>query len=190
MDKKQKNQLLEYQSHLIAWNKTHNLISKKQEKNIAEHIEDSLLISPLLKSNIIDLGSGGGLPGIPLALTNPNKKFYLVESNTKKSAFLLNTTSKLGLNNTTVINQRIEDIDVNLFSMPFDIVCRAVGSTEVIVNLTARLLQAHDTSLKLMKTLEQFEKESVPDGFTLKKIDKFAPKAKDKTRILVTIEAE
>jgi 16S rRNA (guanine527-N7)-methyltransferase len=190
LGKDQINLLEEYKTHLVAWNKTHNLISKKQAEKIDDHIEDSLIISPLLHKNIVDLGSGGGLPGIPLAITNPNKEFYLIESNTKKSSFLLHTTSRLGLENTSVINQRIEKVDTKTLPESFDIVCRAVGSTEFIISLTELFLQKTGVELKLMKTLEQFNQERIPPGYLLKKIDKFPSKAKDKTRILVTIEAE
>ena len=190
MGKDQTNQLAEYKAHLIAWNKTHNLISKKQALNIESHIADSLIISSSLKKNIVDLGSGGGFPGIPLAITNPDKEFYLIESNTKKSSFLLSTISRLGLENTSVINQRIEKVETKTFPESFDIVCRAVGSTEFIISLTAPLLQKRGVELKLMKTQEQFLKKRIPQGYLLKKIDKFPSKAKDKTRILVTIEAE
>ena len=190
MGRDQTNLLAEYKAHLVAWNKTHNLISKKQAQNIDDHIADSLIISPLLKKSIVDLGSGSGLPGIPLAITNPNKEFYLIESNIKKSSFLLHTTSRLGLENTSVINQRIEKTETKTFPESFDIVCRAVGSTELIISLTAPLLQKRGVELKLMKTQEQFDQEKIPQGYLLKKIDKFPSKAKDKTRILVTIEAE
>ena len=78
MGKDQTGLLEDYKAHLAAWNKTHNLISKKQAQNIEDHISESLVISSLLKENIVDLGSGGGLPGIPLAITNPNKEFYLI----------------------------------------------------------------------------------------------------------------
>ena len=190
MGKDQTNLLADYKTHLIAWNKTHNLISKKQAQNIEYHIADSLIISPSLNKNVLDWGSGGGLPGIPLAITNPNKEFYLIESNTKKSSFLLHTTSRLGLDNISVINQRIEKVEIKTFPESFDIVCRAVGSTEFIISLTASLLQKKGVELKLMKTQEQFDQERIPPGYLLKKIDKFPSKAKDKTRILVTIEAE
>ena len=190
MGKDQTGLLEDYKAHLAAWNKTHNLISKKQAQNIEDHISDSLVISSLLKENIVDLGSGGGLPGVPLAITNPNKEFYLIESNTKKSSFLLHTTTRLGLENTTVINQRIEKVETKVFPESFDIVCRAVGTAEFIISLTAPLLQKRGVELKLMKTLEQFEQERIPPTYRLKKIDEFPSKAKDKTRILVTIEAE
>ena len=190
MGKDQTNLLADYTAHLIAWNKTHNLISKKQAHNIDSHIVDSLIISSSLNKKIVDLGSGGGFPGIPLAITNPDKKFYLVESNAKKSSFLLSTTSRLGLDNTSIINQRIEQVETKTLPESFDIVCRALGSTEFIISLTAPLLQKSGVELKLMKTQEQFDQERIPPGYLLKKIDKFPSKATDNTRILVTIEAE
>jgi 16S rRNA (guanine527-N7)-methyltransferase len=189
LDSNQEKQISSYKSLLVSWNRTHNLVSKNQVTKLEEHISDSLSISPFLGENVIDLGSGGGLPGIPLAISNPNKKFFLVESNTKKSAFLLNVSTKLQLSNVTVYNQRIEDITADQFPQNLDVVCRAVGTTESIIGLTKHLFQNRNTSLRLMKTQDQFETESLPPQYTVKKIDKFPSKAKDKTRILVTIEA-
>ena len=190
MDNTQQQTILEYQTQLLAWNKTHNLISKNQEKYISEHIEDSLLISQTLQKHVVDLGSGGGLPGIPLAIVNPNKQLYLVESNTKKSSFLLNTTSRLKLKNTTVINKRIEDINQDELPEEYDIVCRAVGSASSIISFAKKHLKQDGVRLKLMKTAEQFNEEQMPPGYEVKEIEKYTSKAKDKTRILVTIEAE
>ena len=190
MDKEQKKQILEYEAHLISWSKTHNLVSKSQASNLKEHINDSLIISPLLEDQIMDLGSGGGLPGIPLAICNPNKQFYLVESSAKKSSFLLNTVSKLNISNVQVINKRVEDIEDSGLPGSFDLIARAVGSTENILKMCENLLKKHRIKIKLMKTLEQFQEESLPAGYVVKKIDKFKLKAKDKTRILVTIEPD
>ena len=190
MDSYQANQISSYKSLLVSWNKTHNLVSKNQAQNLEEHITDSLSISPFLGKNIIDLGSGGGLPGLPLAITNPEKNFFLVDSNTKKGAFLLNASTKLKLSNVKVLNNRIEDLNPKNFPRPLDIVCRAVGTTELIIDLTKHLLENPQSSLHLMKTQDQFEKENLPPQFVVKKIEKFPSKAKDKTRILVTIEAE
>ena len=190
MDNTQQQTILEYQTQLLAWNKTHNLISKNQEKYISEHIEDSLLISHTLQKHVVDLGSGGGLPGIPLAIVNPNKQLYLVESNTKKSSFLLNTTSRLKLKNTTVLNKRIEDINQDELPEEYDIVCRAVGSASSIISFAKKHLKQDGVRLKLMKTAEQFNEEQMPPGYEVKEIEKYTSKAKDKTRILVTIEAE
>ena len=153
----------------MSWNHTHNLVSKNQATNLEEHISDSLSISPFLGENVIDLGSGGGLPGIPLAISNPDKNFFLVESNTKKSAFLLNVSTKLQLSNVTVYNQRIEDISADLFPHNLDIVCRAVGTAESIIGLTKHLFQNRNTSLLLMKTQDKFETESLPPQYIVKK---------------------
>ena len=190
MDNHQKELISEYKSLLAAWNKTHNLVSKSQIHNIEEHIQDSLVIAPHINNSVVDLGSGGGLPGLPLAITNPDKKFYLVESNSKKSAFLLNTISRLDLSNTTTINDRLENLEPKDLPESFDIVCRAVGTTELVIALSDIFLQRPNIQLKLMKTQDQFDKEKIPPGYIVKKIIKFPSKAKDKTRILVTIEAE
>ena len=190
MDNDQQKTIIEFQSQLISWNKTHNLISKNQAKNIKEHVDDSLLVGPYLSNDIIDLGSGGGLPGIPLAITYPEKNIYLVESNTKKSSFLLNVTSRLNLENTTVINKRLEDIDPVKLPNSYDIVCRAVGSSSTIIEISKKHLEHGDVRLKLMKTLEQFDEEIIPINYKVKEIHKFPSKAKDKTHILVTIEVE
>ena len=188
MENKQIQLLETYEKLLVSWDKTHNLIYFSQRKNLKQHIEDSLSVSLMVSDFVVDLGSGGGLPGIPLAIANPNKQFLLVESNTKKASFLLNTVTKLDLKNTEVINNRIENIDHSNFPDCFDIVSRAVGSTEANIALTAELLNKKGVHLKLMKTEEQFCKEKLPTGFSVKKIDKFPSKTKDKTRILVTIE--
>ena len=190
MDNHQKELISEYKSLLAAWNKTHNLVSKSQIHNIEEHIQDSLVIAPHINKSVVDLGSGGGLAGLPLAITNPDKKFYLVESNSKKSAFLFNTISRLDLSNTTTINDRLENLEPKDLPESFDIVCRAVGTTELVIALSDTFLQRPNIQLKLMKTQDQFNKEEIPPGYIVKKIDKFPSKAKDKTRILVTIEAE
>lgn len=190
MDNDQQKAIIEFQSQLISWNKTHNLISKNQAKNIKEHVDDSLLVGPHLSNDIVDLGSGGGLPGIPLAIAYPEKNIYLVESNTKKSSFLLNATSRLNLENTTVINKRLEDVDPAELPKSYDIVCRAVGSSSSIIEISKKHLEHSDVKLKLMKTLEQFNEEAIPPNYKVKEIHKFPSKAKDKTHILVTIEVE
>ena len=190
MESKQKKLLEDYETFLISWNRTHNLISKSQTTFLKEHIQDSLAISSKLQRCLVDLGSGGGLPGIPIAIANPEKTVILVESNTKKSAFLLNATGRLGLKNTQVINERIEKIDPSTLPEQFDIVSRAVGSIKTNINLVSGLLKNKSTELKLMKTEDQLYQEKIPPGYRIKKIDKFPSKTKDKTRILVTIETE
>jgi len=177
-------------SLVLEWNKTHNLISKNQEPKLDEHVQDSLSIIPHLGRVVVDLGSGGGLPGIPIAIKEPKKRIILVESNQKKAAFLLNTTNKLNLTNVRVINGRIEELDLKELPSAYDIVTRAVGTIEHTIKLTHKHLDKKEVKLKLMKTADQINKESVPQNYTIKKILKIPTKGKDKSRILVTIEKE
>ncbi len=104
-----------YYNELFIWNKRINLISEKEEDRfVLRHIIDSL--SVLLKidlqknDRLLDLGSGNGLPGIPLAIMIPGITVDLLESNFKKCIFLRHVTSKLGLGNTSVFRDRFEKI--------------------------------------------------------------------------------
>jgi len=180
----------QYIELIRSWNKTHNLVSQSQEQNLDYHIEDSLSVFDDVGRVVVDLGSGGGLPGIPIAIRGPEKKVVLVESNSKKASFLLNTINKLNLKNVKVINARIEDIDPAALPKNYEIIARAVGSTESLVKLTQKHLDQPGTKLKLMKTEEQLSDETPPPGYVIKKTIKIASKGKDKGRILVTIEKD
>ena len=173
-----------------SWNKTHSLVSQSQIQNLDHHIEDSLSVLEGVGRVIVDLGSGGGFPGIPIAIKRPEKQVVLVESNSKKASFLLNTINKLGLKNAKVINARIEDIDPATLPKNYEIIARAVGSSESLVGLTKKHLDQPRTKLKLMKTEDQIKGETLPQGYAIKKILKIPSKGKDKGRILVTIEKD
>ena len=84
---KEQAKIRQYIELLQSWNKTHNLISDSQTNNIKEHIEDSLSVLEHTGNVLVDLGSGGGLPGIPIAIQAPKKLVFLVESNSKNSLF-------------------------------------------------------------------------------------------------------
>ena len=183
------SQLDKYKELLLKWNKTHNLVSKSQAQNLDEHIEDSLSVSIFLGPEILDLGSGGGFPGIPLAIKNPAKKFHLVESNAKKAAFLLNTTNQLKLKNVKVYNKRIEDLRPAEFRSALEIITRAFGSATQIIKSSEHFLSCPGKSLKLMKTSQQYKEEQLPTGYEETKLEKILLKGKDKGRILVTIES-
>jgi len=187
VSKKQKNQLDKFEDLLLFWNKTHNLISKSQATNIKEHIEDSLSITHLLGRNIMDLGSGGGFPGIPIAITCPKKKIFLVERKQSKAAFLLNTTIQLGLENIQVISKDSKKLSSDNFPSPIEIVTRAFGSPLKTIEATKRLLKAPKNHLKLMKTHPPEGLEDIPENYRVEKIEEIDLKGKDKRHILVTI---
>ena len=187
VSKKQKNQLDKFEDLLLFWNKTHNLISKSQATNIKEHIEDSLSIAHLLGRNIMDLGSGGGFPGIPIAITCPKKKIFLVERKQSKAAFLLNTTIQLGLENIQVISKDSKKLSPDNFPSPIEIVTRAFGSPLKTIEATKGLLRAPKNHLKLMKTHPPEGLEDIPENYLVEKIEEIDLKGKDKRHILVTI---
>tara|TARA_B100000686_G_scaffold143621_1_gene151166 strand:- start:219 stop:794 length:576 start_codon:yes stop_codon:yes gene_type:complete len=182
-----KQKIKKYKDLLLQENQKQNLISRKQENNIDNHIKDCLSISSHLSSNIMDLGTGGGLPGIPLAIEDPRKKIYLVEVSQKKCSFLLHTKNLLGLENLHVINKRGEELHLKDFAEDMDIVTRAFGTAEKTIKTTKKLLENPNNQLKLMKTEEALKEEKIPKGYEVKKIEDLDSKDKYKRRILVTI---
>src|SRR5437879_4071655 len=111
MTDEQLSQLLVYLQLLQKWNKTYNLTAITDfDKMITHHLLDSLSVSPYITGdNIVDVGSGAGLPGIPLAIYFPDKKFTLIESVGKKTRFISNAVRELGLKNVDVVNVRAEE---------------------------------------------------------------------------------
>jgi len=110
-DDKQLDLLMQYVQLLQKWNQTYNLTAiEDTNKIISKHILDSLSVAEFLQGcSIIDIGSGAGLPGIPLAIICPDKQFTLLDSNAKKTRFIQQATIDLGLKNVQVLHQRVED---------------------------------------------------------------------------------
>ena len=109
-----RRQSLQYIALLIKWNATHNLTAvKTPEAMITRHLLDSLSVLPYISGpHIVDVGSGGGFPGIPIALARPEWQITLVESNSKKAVFLKQAVLELNLTNVRVMHQRVEKIDL------------------------------------------------------------------------------
>ena len=107
----QKNQLLNYLDLLERWNKAYNLTAIRDPFDMINlHLLDSLAISVELQGDrFIDVGTGPGLPGIPLAIMNQNKNFTLLDSNGKKTRFLFQTKLELGLDNVSEVNERVQE---------------------------------------------------------------------------------
>lgn len=110
-DKHKVNSLLTFIELLEKWNKTYNLTSiRHPEEMVRFHILDSLVILPWLKGpNIIDIGTGAGLPGIPLAIFASKFNFVLLDSNAKKTRFVQQVVLEIALKNVTVCHSRVED---------------------------------------------------------------------------------
>ena len=145
--------LLHYLHLIVKWNKHFNLsgITAIQEM-VPLHLLDSLAISPYLEGErILDIGSGAGLPGIPLAIANPDKNFVLLDSNGKKTRFLFQVKVALELSNVEVVDARVDEYlstaDTGEFSL---ITCRAFSSISSIVKMIEKPL-ASGTKLLAMK---------------------------------------
>ena len=104
-------QLIDLVNLLNKWNKAYNLTSVRDpQEMLVKHILDSLVVSPYLQGDrFIDVGTGPGLPGLPLAIINPSKQFVLLDSLGKRISFIRNAIRELGLINVTPVLSRVEE---------------------------------------------------------------------------------
>lgn len=147
--------LVHYIQLIARWNKTFNLTAVRDvEEMVSKHLLDSLVVQPFLEGSLIlDVGSGAGLPGIPFAITSPDKKFVLIDSNGKKTRFLVQAKIDLKLDNVEVIHSRVEDFQPmeQGHRIYFDVItARAYATTDDILNTTAHL-QDEATSILVMQ---------------------------------------
>lgn len=106
----QLEQLLAYRELIERWNRAYNLTAVRDANSmVTRHLLDSLAVAPYVHAHrIIDVGTGAGLPGIPLALLYPDRHFDLLDSNGKKTRFLFQVKSQLGLSNIGIVENRVE----------------------------------------------------------------------------------
>ena len=134
-----RKQLIDYIFLLSKWNKLYNLTAIKEPMAmLIRHIFDSLSIAPYISGvTVMDVGSGAGLPGIPLALCFPEKQITLLDSNNKKTRFLTQAIAELPLKNASVIHSRVEQLKA---SNTFDcITTRAFAPLNSIIAQTQHL---------------------------------------------------
>ena len=153
----QNEQLIQYLELLIKWNKAFNLTAIRDPKEmLVKHLIDSLSIAPYIYGEtILDVGTGPGLPGIPMAILFPDKKFTLVDSNGKKTRFLTQSKITLKLDNIVVQHTRVENIKTA--TLYDQIMSRAFTALDNMVLLCKHLLSEKGRFLA-MKGMEQ-EKE-------------------------------
>jgi len=139
-DESQLEALLKFIKLIEKWNKTYNLTAVRNREEMARlHILDSLSVLPYIKGNrVADIGTGAGLPGIPLAIFLPHVEFTLVDSNSKKTRFVQQAILELKLKNVTVIHARVESFQPEtVFST---VMMRAFASLQDIMHLTKHLI--------------------------------------------------
>ncbi len=163
--------LKQYVDLLDRWNKTYNLTSVRNPKDmIPLHIFDSLVVAGYIKGdNCLDVGSGGGLPTIPLAIMQPDRQFTALDTNGKKTRFIQQAVIELGLKNVLVEQARVENWKTDSIpSKGFDaIISRAFASIYDFVSLSSGHL-ADDGVLYAMKgQYPSNEMQYLPKGFQL-----------------------
>ena len=156
---------LSYLKLLLETNQEYNLTSITDTKEATiKHLLDSLSIYQLLEGETIaDIGSGGGTPGIPLAIAFPKKKFLLVESKQKKAAFLVGVVKQLKLKNVRVINKRAEEVTAT--RAPETIISRALGSLDYFIEVAGHLLPKKGKAIAMKGKAEKFKLEKTSKNF-------------------------
>ncbi len=144
--------LISFLELIAKWNRVYNLTAiREADKALTHHVLDCLAVLPhLTGGRTADVGSGAGLPGIPLALARPDWRVTLIESNHKKSTFLTQALAELGIANAAVAAERVETVEP---AGGFDLVIsRAFSDLPEYVRLSGRLV-APDGTLVAMKGL-------------------------------------
>ena len=157
--------LLDYVALLDKWNKTYNLTAVRDPvQMITHHILDSLAVRPFLKGpNVLDIGTGAGLPGIPLALACPHYQFTLLDSNAKKTRFVIQAKGELGLDNVQVVHERAERYRP---TQKFDtLLTRAFASLVDMLGLAGHLLTDDGEFLAMKGNYPKAELEQVITPF-------------------------
>jgi 16S rRNA (guanine527-N7)-methyltransferase len=156
-----------YLAQLSKWNRTYNLTAVRDEAEmVTRHLLDSLAILPAITPHlsgapalrVLDVGSGAGLPGIPLALARPAWRLTLLDSNGKKARFIRHAVRTLGLTNVEVLEQRAESV-----REPYDVVVsRAYASLADFVDSTRSALAPDGLWLAMKGKLETAELGALP----------------------------
>ena len=159
--------LAAYLALLERWNRAYNLTAVREpEAMVVRHLLDSLSILPWLEGpRVLDVGSGAGLPGIPLAIARPGYEFCLLDSNGKRTRFLTQATAELRLCNVSVVRSRVEDYrPVTLFN---SVVSRAFATLAELVADAGRLCAPTGRLLAMKGVFPDDELARLPSGYVV-----------------------
>ncbi len=183
-------QLLQYVQMLIKWNRVYNLTSvRKPDDIITRHILDSLAVVPHLQAKrVLDVGTGAGLPGIPLAFACPDSEFVLLDSNNKKIRFVRQALGELDLPNVKVEQVRVEDYKPTpLFDV---VISRAYSSLLEMHQQASRLLQPGGRLLAMKGVYPLAEMDALKETGIQSEIIPLSVPQLDAERHLVIIQAD
>ena len=176
-----------YLELLLEANKNISLTGiKKPKEAVIKHTIDSLSVSSAIEGKkIVDIGSGGGTPGIPLAIANPDKKFYLIDSVLKKIKFLDEAVKVLELDNIETICDRGENID----KLSADtVVSRAFGSLNYLIESSKNMVSKKGLFLAMKGKINQEEISELKTGYSVLQIQEIEVPYLEATRHFVFIK--
>lgn len=176
--------LLRYLGELVLWNKAYNLTAVREPvEMVARHLLDSLTLLPHVSGRVADVGTGAGLPGVPLAIANPGLHVTLLDSNGKKTRFLRHAQRTLALTNVDVVEARAESFRPE---QPYDcIVSRAFGSLDEFLAATAHLGAASARWVAMKGKLDAKEIAVLPAGFEVRESRRLTVPGLDEERHVV-----
>lgn len=175
LDETQQATLVAYLALLFKWNRAYNLTAVRDPAQmVSRQLLDSLAILPYVQGpRVLDVGTGAGLPGIPLAIARPDLQFTLLDSNGKKIRFVRQAILELGLGNVSAEQQRVEQYRP---PAPFDtITSRAFAELKEFVALTGQLLAPGGQWLAMKAALAEDESSMLPTGLESALLDLNVP---------------
>jgi len=183
-----------YLALLDKWNRVYNLTAVRDaERMVSHHLLDSLAAVPFFQGGcpdlirVLDVGSGGGLPGIPLAIARPELQVTLIDSIAKKTAFLLQAKAELGLANLQVVTGRVEDFRPET---GFDVITsRAFSDLREFVTLTRHLLRPGGRWLAMKGLYPNEEIAQLPAGVRVSADHALVVPGLDASRHLIVLES-
>jgi 16S rRNA (guanine527-N7)-methyltransferase len=185
----QQDKLMDYLALMFKWNAVYNLTSLRDPMQmVTHHLLDSLAAVPAFAAarNVLDVGSGGGLPGIVLAIVRPDMKVSMIDTVHKKTAFLTQVKAELALVNVTVYTARVEQLQV---SDKFDVITsRAFADLSDFVNWSSHLLADGGRYIALKGVAPQDEQARLPAEWKVNKVEPLDVPRLGAERHLVFIE--
>jgi 16S rRNA (guanine527-N7)-methyltransferase len=184
----QQEKLLDYLALLNKWNKVYNLTAVRDPMEMMTlHVLDSLAAVPAFEDahNVLDVGAGGGLPGVVLAIARPDMKVSMIDIVHKKTAFLNQVKAELELGNVAVYTKKVQDLQVKT---PYDVITsRAFADLSDFVNWSGHLLAEGGRFIALKGTAPAEERERLPDPWKVNELQPLQVPGLDAQRHLVFI---